>query len=123
MTEDVMRQKHYTELPIQPIVVMLKDLPPEQFMGFLKGNVIKYVLRAELKNGTEDYAKAMRYAQWMAEFAMTGTITVPGQTERMDKVKEVHHFYSASGSDETADAKCIVDLLDDLLSELRGADR
>lgn len=78
MSEDALHQQHYTRLEIQPIMVMLKDLPPEQFMGFLKGNAIKYVLRADLKNGTEDYAKAMRYAQWMAEFAMTGTITVPG---------------------------------------------
>jgi hypothetical protein len=78
MTEDVMHQDHYMRLEIQPIMIMLKDLSPAEFMGFLKGNVIKYVLRADLKNGTEDYAKAMRYAQWMAEFAMTGTITVPG---------------------------------------------
>lgn len=78
MSGDVLHQAHYTRLPIQPIMVMLKDLSPAEFMGFLKGNLIKYTLRADRKNGLEDYAKAKQYATWMEEFARTGTITVPG---------------------------------------------
>ena len=58
MTEDVLHQEHYTRLPLQPIMVMLKDLAPAEFMGFLKGNLIKYTLRADGKNVLEDYAKA-----------------------------------------------------------------
>jgi hypothetical protein len=75
---DVLNQSHYTGLPIQPIVLMLRDLPPEQFIGYLKGNALKYLLRADGKNGTEDYAKAAVYAKWLDEFMNTGTITLPG---------------------------------------------
>lgn len=75
---DVSRQRHYMELPLQPIMIMLKDFSPAEFMGFLKGNAIKYLLRADGKNGTEDYAKAAVYTAWVKEFAETGTITVPG---------------------------------------------
>lgn len=79
MTEnDVARQKHYMDLPLQPIVIMLRDFTRDEFMGFLKGNAIKYLLRADGKNGTEDYAKAAVYAAWVREFAETGGISVPG---------------------------------------------
>lgn len=77
---DVSRQRHYMDLPLQPIVIMLKDLSRDEFMGFLKGNAIKYLLRADGKNGTEDYAKAAVYTAWVKEFAETGTITVAGVT-------------------------------------------
>lgn len=80
MSGDVLHQAHYTRLPIQPIMVMLKDLSPAEFMGFLKGNLIKYTLRADGKNGLEDYAKAAVYTAWVKEFAETGTITVAGVT-------------------------------------------
>ena len=39
-----------------------------QFIGFLKGNVIKYAMRAGRKEGTDDAAKARHYAQKLAEF-------------------------------------------------------
>jgi len=34
---------------------------------FLEGNVIKYLIRAEKKNGKEDYEKARKYLNWLAE--------------------------------------------------------
>lgn len=40
-------------------------LSPEEFRGFLKGNVIKYRYRANLKNGKEDLAKADNYAYYL----------------------------------------------------------
>lgn len=124
MSEDVLHQAHYTELEIQPIVIMLKDLSREEFMGFLKGNAIKYLLRADGKNGTEDYAKAAVYTAWVKEFAETGTITIPGVTDRSDEARELHHYYSDSGSNNTVDAESIVRLLENLFPELAtGADR
>ena len=77
MNNDVTRQSHYMNLKIQPLIVMLKDLSPDEFKGYLKGNIIKYVLRAERKNGNEDYAKAAFYAKLLEEFTKTGTITLP----------------------------------------------
>lgn len=32
-----------------------------------KGNILKYVLRADYKNGREDLEKAMVYLQWLIE--------------------------------------------------------
>lgn len=59
--EKVNHPNHY-QIPELGIEVMdlikyfTKDLPGDQ--GYLLGNVIKYILRAEKKNGLEDYKKA-----------------------------------------------------------------
>lgn len=116
---DVSHQKHYMDLPLQPIVIMLRDLSPAEFMGFLKGNAIKYLLRADGKNGTEDYAKAAVYTAWVKEFAETGTITVAGANAVPSAAREWHHFYSDSGSNGGADARSIVNMLEQLFPELR----
>lgn len=58
-------QEHYKESAMQPIEVMQTLLSPEQFKGFLIGNVIKYSMRAEHKGQTvSDYGKARQYAWW-----------------------------------------------------------
>jgi len=77
INNDVTRQSHYMDLKIQPLMVMLNDLSSDEFKGYLKGNIIKYVLRAERKNGNEDYAKAAFYAKLLDEFVRTGKITLP----------------------------------------------
>lgn len=116
---DVSHQKHYMDLPLQPIVIMLRDFTRDEFMGFLKGNAIKYLLRADGKNGTEDYAKAAVYTAWVKEFAETGTITVPGAKDAPQAAREWHHFFSDSGSNCGADARFIVNMLEQLFPELR----
>lgn len=58
---------HYTNGGIEFIDVLRAKLSPDEFRGFLKGNVLKYTLRAEHKNGAQDYAKGAKYAQWLAE--------------------------------------------------------
>ena len=59
---------HYTTMDIQPWEVMESVLTPEEFVGFLKGNVIKYAMRAGRKEGTDDADKAIHYAKKLAEF-------------------------------------------------------
>lgn len=59
---------HYTTMDMSPWQVMELVLTPEEFIGFLKGNVIKYSLRAGRKEGTDDAEKARHYAQKLAEF-------------------------------------------------------
>jgi hypothetical protein len=59
---------HYTTMEIQPWEVMESVLTPEEFVGFLKGNVIKYAMRAGRKPDTDDAAKAIHYAKKLAEF-------------------------------------------------------
>jgi len=58
---------HYKEMPMQPWHVMEAVLTPEEFRGFLKGNIIKYSLRAGRKDGTDDAGKARHYAQKLQE--------------------------------------------------------
>lgn len=59
---------HYKTMEMQPWDVMEAVLTPHEFIGFLKGNVIKYAMRAGRKEGTDDAAKARHYAQKLAEF-------------------------------------------------------
>jgi hypothetical protein len=54
---------------MQPWEVMEAILTPEEFRGFLRGNVIKYSLRAGRKPGaTDDAEKARHYAAKLREF-------------------------------------------------------
>ena len=59
---------HYKTMEMQPWEVMESVFTPEEFVGFLKGNVIKYAMRAGRKEGTDDAEKARHYAQKLAEF-------------------------------------------------------
>ena len=40
-------------------------MKPDQFRGYLKGNIIKYLWRYEWKNGLEDLKKAQFYMNRM----------------------------------------------------------
>lgn len=58
---------HYKDMPMQPWDVMQAVMTPEEFIGFLKGNIIKYSMRAGHKDGSDDAAKARHYRQKLAE--------------------------------------------------------
>ena len=59
---------HYNDMPIQPWHIMEAVLTHDEFVGFLKGNIIKYSLRAGRKDGTDDAGKAKHYLQKLTEF-------------------------------------------------------
>ena len=56
---------HYKQGGLEVITILRKKMSKEEFKGFCKGNILKYVLRAEHKNGVEDYKKAMQYLKWL----------------------------------------------------------
>lgn len=59
---------HYKELAIPPWDVMEAVLTYEEFIGFLKGNIIKYSMRQGRKPGsTDDAEKALHYAAKLKE--------------------------------------------------------
>ncbi len=58
---------HYKEMPVQPWTVMQAVLTEEEFIGFLKGNVIKYSMRAGRKEGSDDAGKAQHYLMKLKE--------------------------------------------------------
>lgn len=60
-------QPHYKNQGIEPIVLMKTNFSKEEFVGFLQGNVLKYMLRYKDKNGIEDLKKAKTYLTWLIE--------------------------------------------------------
>lgn len=65
--DNVNSPKHYElkGLGIEAIDIIKSNLGKEGFKNYCKGNVIKYILRAEKKNGIEDYKKAQKYLGWI----------------------------------------------------------
>ena len=52
---------HYTAYSREVIDTMQGDMTQEEFTGYLKGNIIKYISRYQGKNGVEDLNKAIWY--------------------------------------------------------------
>ena len=59
---------HYKDLGIQPLEVMQTVLTPEEYVGFLKGNIIKYSIRQGRKEGSDDAGKANHYKELLEHF-------------------------------------------------------
>lgn len=55
--------KHYVLSTVQPWAAMEAWMTAEQFEGYLRGNVIKYIARYPKKAGLEDLKKAEHYLQ------------------------------------------------------------
>ncbi|MEN0059588.1 MAG: DUF3310 domain-containing protein [Bdellovibrio sp.] len=56
--DNVSRPKHYNEHPSGIECIQITE-----HMNFTLGNAMKYIWRADLKNGTEDLKKAVWYLQ------------------------------------------------------------
>ncbi len=54
---------HYKEFAIQPTEFIAKNN-----IGFIEGNVIKYVCRHKSKNGRQDIEKAIHYLNLLLEY-------------------------------------------------------
>ena len=64
---------HYKDMGIQPWAVMEAVLTPEEFRGFLKGNIIKYAMRNGKKENSDDAGKALHYKMKLEQFDGTNT--------------------------------------------------
>lgn len=60
---------HYKQSVVEPIRVMQVFFTREEFMGYLKGNILKYRLRLGLKGSDADAAsdldKIKVYEEWL----------------------------------------------------------
>lgn len=59
---------HYRKMKVQPIILAQDLLSPEELIGAMKFNIIKYSLRAGVKDGEpaeKDEAKKNRYREWL----------------------------------------------------------
>ena len=53
---------HYQDFAIQPLEFITKNK-----LSYIQGNIIKYVVRYEQKNGIEDLQKAKHYIDMLIE--------------------------------------------------------
>lgn len=69
LNDPVNHPSHYTQGDIECIDAIQSSMSKEAFAGYLKGNCIKYLWRAGLKNNKiEDLEKAMWYLQKLQTF-------------------------------------------------------
>jgi hypothetical protein len=59
--------EHYRSKEIQPWTAMQSWMTAEEFEGFLRGNVIKYIARYKYKEGVKDVLKARHYLERLLE--------------------------------------------------------
>lgn len=65
-TPDPITPSHYHHGGLDVFTIMEKNMP-HQLEGFFLGNVLKYVMRYEYKNGVEDLKKAQKYLDKLIE--------------------------------------------------------
>ena len=65
--DNVNHPKHYLKGGLECIQVIKAELTPQQYEGYLYGNVLKYMWRWLDKNGLEDLRKAAKYLEWLQE--------------------------------------------------------
>lgn len=65
--DNVNSPSHYNQFGIECIIAIQASMSLEQFKGYLKGNVEKYIWRYSYKNGLEDLKKAQWYLTKLIE--------------------------------------------------------
>lgn len=65
---DKINPDYYKNKSIETIEVIKNELTSEEFRGYLKGQIFKYLARHRLKNGLEDLRKAQWYMDYLVKF-------------------------------------------------------
>lgn len=68
---------HYVDKKVQPCDAMEAWMTPQEFVGFLRGNAIKYLARCNDKGGVEDIKKARHYLDKLIEFKSLSRLCAP----------------------------------------------
>jgi len=66
--DNVNSPEHYRQGGIECIQAIESALTPEEYRGYLKGNIIKYIWRERLKAGLESCQKSQWYLNRLVEF-------------------------------------------------------
>jgi len=66
--DKVNHPNHYEAYDLETITAIKGQSTPDEYRGFLKGNVMKYLARYRFKNGVEDLKKAEWYLHRLQEF-------------------------------------------------------
>ena len=109
---------HYQQADVQPIEVMQKYLTPEQFIGLLRGNILKYTLRLGHKDdAVKDAQKAAQYASWLVDALAGKTIKPMGEKPAVHRLGSEDSYQALLDAIYTKDqmekksARDIADLL------------
>jgi len=62
---DVVNNPPHYQGEVECIDAIKSSMTKEQYTGYLKGNIMKYLWRFERKNGIEDLKKANVYLNWL----------------------------------------------------------
>ena len=66
--DNINNPNHYKlDCGVESIEIIKRVLGIKGFVAFCLGNILKYLIRAEKKNKTEDYKKAAKYLEWVIE--------------------------------------------------------
>ena len=65
--DNVQQPAHYTTGGIECIHAIKASMSSEEYLGYLKGNAMKYLWRYKHKNGLEDLRKAQIYLGWLVK--------------------------------------------------------
>ena len=63
MNNEHINPDHYKSGSIEMIDILKNKLTYEEFKGFLKGVILQYIIRSDMKNGYEDIVKAKWYLE------------------------------------------------------------
>ena len=83
-SHDNVNPSHYKRGKIEVIDIIKDQLNKDQFKGFCKGLIIKYMCRADYKNGLEDYKKAQWYLNYLIK---TGEDNIKNEIVQPDSNK------------------------------------
>jgi hypothetical protein len=67
MTDNVNSPAHYGQGNIEAIEYIKDFLTDDEYVGYLRGNIAKYMHRFRYKNGVEDLRKAEWYLKRLIE--------------------------------------------------------
>lgn len=88
MSDEINHPQHYQLFPdMEAIDVIKATLSPEEFTGYLKGNVLKYRLRAGDKGpAAKCIAKAHWYQNYLRNLAGEVKVEWPADDSRIDAI-------------------------------------
>lgn len=85
---------HYSSCKVQPLEIMSNDFTPEEYRGFLKGNILKYLLRLGKKDPIEQELSKIKTYVGLLEDSYSG-ITFTSSTnfaEEEDKDSKTDYY-------------------------------
>lgn len=81
--------KHYKDCLIEPFYLMANVLTVEEFIGFLKGNTIKYAMRAPFKGESEKDLEKYKYYSSLLQYVLNWKKSVEANPELTISLKEM----------------------------------